>query len=612
MAGGAGGNPTRARQLERAQALLERERAKGALHNKVRAASAPHPPPRSPRAPGSGFSPAPPWPRPAPPRPAPHRPEALPTLDMHTLAGSILGGAQRRRFRPEPQRARAPQPGAPGKHAPRRGWGRAQPAHAPYVSGRWTRGIPPPAAAATEGNGRLTGPHASGQVPMKKTEPAKFRNLALNSHDTVGKTGQTPKKAAADGQRTVPSSRRGTLQGSQPGSRASGSQPSQSRRSSKPASEVSGVDESRFRSVFEGQKPSERAIEKRLAKAASPWAALAEIETQMHAKNEQMRRARKAAAIQQQREFLDSQIEEHAVRKAGHKQDLLNEAQQIANEVARYNEDEKRKLRKQREYMSRIKQDREDQVVLAQRKKQMQLEKKQYEEARELRRVNEALQQESRKAAERRENHRQEMQQVIIENEARSLLKDEKHRKNQEEDERLRLEYLEMQKVQEARREKAFKDMYAKSQGRAALAGAQVAKEAKEKVDRDAALLSKQQREWEEEKQRQEAADREKHKSMIADLRQVRAQQMAEKNQRRMQEKAEIEAYSEQTRLKDEREKALEQEKQRKKRMANLKHQDELKEQMKEMVQRRIYEGSMMSVSEQAINHPVLATFTRD
>ena len=74
-------------------------------------------------------------------------------------------------------------------------------------------------------------------------------------------------------------------------------------------------------------------------------------------------------------------------------------------------------------------------------------------------------------------------QQVIVENEARSLLKEERHRKNQEEDERLRVEYLEMQQVQEARREKAFKDMYAKSQGRAALAGAQVAKEAEEKKE---------------------------------------------------------------------------------------------------------------------------------
>lgn len=43
--------------------------------------------------------------------------------------------------------------------------------------------------------------------------------------------------------------------------------------------------------------------------------------------------------------------------------------------------------------------------------------------------------------------------------------------------------------------------------------------------------------------------------------------------------------------------------------MNNMKHQEELKEQIKETVQRRIYEGSMMSVSEQAINHPVLATF---
>ena len=151
--------------------------------------------------------------------------------------------------------------------------------------------------------------------------------------------------------------------------------------------------------------------------------------------------------------------------------------------------------------------------------------------------------------------------------------------------------------------------MYAKSQGRAALAGAQVAKEAEEKKERDASLLLKQQREWEEATQRQEAADREKHKSMINNLRTVRAQQIAEKNQRLMHEKAEIEAYSEQTRLKDEREKALEQNKQRKKRMNNLKHQEELKEQIKETVQRRIYEGSMMSVSEQAINHPVLATF---
>ena len=371
---------------------------------------------------------------------------------------------------------------------------------------------------------------------------------------------------------------------------------------------MSRAEDSRFRSVFEGQKPSERAIEERLAKAASPWAALAEIETQMHAKNKTVQRAHKAAAIQQQREFLDSQIEEHAVRKAGHKKDLLNEARQIAAEVSRYNEDEKRKLLKQRNYMSRIKQDREDQVVLAQRKKQMQVEKKQYEEARELRRVKEALNEEKGKAAQRRENHRKEMQQVIVENEARSLLKEERHRKNQEEDERLRVEYLEMQQVQEARREKAFKDMYAKSQGRAALAGAQVAKEAEEKKERDASLLLKQQREWEEATQRQENADRE-HKSMINNLRTVRAQQMSEKNQRLMHEKAEIEAYSEQTRLKDEREKALEQNKQRKKRMNNLKHQEELKEQIKETVQRRIYEGSMMSVSEQAINHPVLATF---
>ena len=371
---------------------------------------------------------------------------------------------------------------------------------------------------------------------------------------------------------------------------------------------MSRAEDSRFRSVFEGQKPSERAIEERLAKAASPWAALAEIETQMHAKNKTVQRAHKAAAIQQQREFLDSQIEEHAVRKAGHKKDLLNEARQIAAEVSRYNEDEKRKLLKQRNYMSRIKQDREDQVVLAQRKKQMQVEKKQYEEARELRRVKEALNEEKGKAAQRRENHRKEMQQVIVENEARSLLKEERHRKNQEEDERLRVEYLEMQQVQEARREKAFKDMYAKSQGRAALAGAQVAKEAEEKKERDASLLLKQQREWEEATQRQENADRE-HKSMINNLRTVRAQQMSEKNQRLMHEKAEIEAYSEQTRLKDEREKALEQNKQRKKRMNNLKHQEELREQIKETVQRRIYEGSMMSVSEQAINHPVLATF---
>ena len=439
---------------------------------------------------------------------------------------------------------------------------------------------------------------------MQKSEPAKFRSLALNSHDTVGKSSPTPRKPgagkslqAAGSGRSTPVSRR-----------ASGSRPAQSRRSSRPASEVSGAEDSRFRSVFEGQKPSERAIEERLAKAASPWAALAEIETQMHAKNKTVQRAHKAAAIQQQREFLDSQIEEHAVRKAGHKKDLLNEARQIAAEVSRYNEDEKRKLLKQRNYMSRIKQDREDQVVLAQRKKQMQVEKKQYEEARELRRVKEALNEEKGKAAQRRENHRKEMQQVIVENEARSLLKEERHRKNQEEDERLRVEYLEMQQVQEARREKAFKDMYAKSQGRAALAGAQVAKEAEEKKERDASLLLKQQREWEEATQRQENADRE-HKSMINNLRTVRAQQMSEKNQRLMHEKAEIEAYSEQTRLKDEREKALEQNKQRKKRMNNLKHQEELKEQIKETVQRRIYEGSMMSVSEQAINHPVLATF---
>ena len=439
---------------------------------------------------------------------------------------------------------------------------------------------------------------------MQKSEPAKFRSLALNSHDTVGKSSPTPRKPgagkslqAAGSGRSTPVSRR-----------ASGSRPAQSRRSSQPASEVSGAEDSRFRSVFEGQKPSERAIEERLAKAASPWAALAEIETQMHAKNKTVQRAHKAAAIQQQREFLDSQIEEHAVRKAGHKKDLLNEARQIAAEVSRYNEDEKRKLLKQRNYMSRIKQDREDQVVLAQRKKQMQVEKKQYEEARELRRVKEALNEEKGKAAQRRENHRKEMQQVIVENEARSLLKEERHRKNQEEDERLRVEYLEMQQVQEARREKAFKDMYAKSQGRAALAGAQVAKEAEEKKERDASLLLKQQREWEEATQRQENADRE-HKSMINNLRTVRAQQMSEKNQRLMHEKAEIEAYTEQTRLKDEREKALEQNKQRKKRMNNLKHQEELKEQIKETVQRRIYEGSMMSVSEQAINHPVLATF---
>ena len=439
---------------------------------------------------------------------------------------------------------------------------------------------------------------------MQKSEPAKFRSLALNSHDTVGKSSPTPRKPgagkslqAAGSGRSTPVSRR-----------ASGSRPAQSRRSSQPASEVSGAEDSRFWSVFEGQKPSERAIEERLAKAASPWAALAEIETQMHAKNKTVQRAHKAAAIQQQREFLDSQIEEHAVRKAGHKKDMLNEARQIAAEVSRYNEDEKRKLLKQRNYMSRIKQDREDQVVLAQRKKQMQVEKKQYEEARELRRVKEALNEEKGKAAQRRENHRKEMQQVIVENEARSLLKEERHRKNQEEDERLRVEYLEMQQVQEARREKAFKDMYAKSQGRAALAGAQVAKEAEEKKERDASLLLKQQREWEEATQRQENADRE-HKSMINNLRTVRAQQMSEKNQRLMHEKAEIEAYSEQTRLKDEREKALEQNKQRKKRMNNLKHQEELKEQIKETVQRRIYEGSMMSVSEQAINHPVHATF---
>ena len=184
--------------------------------------------------------------------------------------------------------------------------------------------------------------------------------------------------------------------------------------------------------------------------------------------------------------------------------------------------------------MSRIKQDREDQVVLAQRKKHMQVEKKRYEEARELRRVKEALNEEKEKAALRRENHRKEMQQVIVENEARSLLK--------EEDERLCVEFLEMQKVQEARREKALKNMYAKSQGRAALAGAQLAKEAGEKKEKDASLLLKQQQEWEEAKQRQEKADREKHKSMINNLRTVRAQQISEKNQRLMHEKVEIEA----------------------------------------------------------------------
>ena len=103
--------------------------------------------------------------------------------------------------------------------------------------------------------------------------------------------------------------------------------------------------------------------------------------------------------------------------------------------------------------------------------------------------------------------------------------------------------------------------------------------------------------------QRQEAADWEKHKSMIANLFQVRAQQMSEKNQKLKQEKADIEACLEQTRLKDD------QEKQRKKRMNNQKHHEELKEQIRETVQSRIHEGSMISVSEQAINHPVLATF---
>ena len=134
---------------------------------------------------------------------------------------------------------------------------------------------------------------------MQKSEPGKFRSLALNSHDTVGKGSPPPGKPGAGKSLQAAGSGRSTQGRSNPGShRASGSRPAQSRRSSQPASEASGGEDSRFRSVFEGQKPSERAIEERLAKAASPWAALAEIETRMHAQNKQVQRGQKAAAIQ--------------------------------------------------------------------------------------------------------------------------------------------------------------------------------------------------------------------------------------------------------------------------------------------------------------------------
>ena len=95
---------------------------------------------------------------------------------------------------------------------------------------------------------------------MQKSEPAKFRSLALNSHDTVGKGSPTPRKPGAGKSLQAAGSGRSTPQRSTPVSRrASGSRPAQSRRNSQPASEVSGAEESRFRSVFEGQKPSERA-----------------------------------------------------------------------------------------------------------------------------------------------------------------------------------------------------------------------------------------------------------------------------------------------------------------------------------------------------------------
>ena len=126
----------------------------------------------------------------------------------------------------------------------------------------------------------------------------------------------------------------------------------------------------------------------------------------------------------------------------------------------------------QQHYMARIKQEREDQVQQVQRQRRKERLIREREEDLELVEIQRQLEEEQKKKLDKLLAHKDEMVKVIEDNEARAVCKEKQLAKEKAEDERMRLQYTEMLAKQEAARNEALSAMYAKSQNRAAAAGA--------------------------------------------------------------------------------------------------------------------------------------------
>ena len=451
---------------------------------------------------------------------------------------------------------------------------------------------PPPGPESARA---LTGAVAQPDRPQVKAEfvPAKYRTLMLNNH-----THPLSGKDSAGGEGGVRSPG-GTLKAAP------------KRAPKKAAKAPEAPAEVRFASVMDGHAPSAMATATRQAKAESLWAALSDIESEVFKQNEAQRTLKKKNSVQQQRSFLDAQVKEHAHARERAKKELEREARLIRQEVERYKNDELKVARQQQHYMARIKQEREDQVQQVQRQRRKERLIREREEDLELVEIQRQLEEEQKKKLDKLLKHKDEMVKVIEDNEARAVYKEKQLAKEKAEDERMRLQYTEMLAKQEAARNEALSAMYAKSQNRAAAAGAMAVKENKERAEKEMAMLEKLQLQRELDLQERERLDEKRRRMALAELSKVRGQQMAEKKAKQQREQQELEDYYEETRKKDELAKQKEEEKNARTMQENKQNQEDLRRQITETMQRRVMQDAIMTANEQKINHPVLASHGR-
>ena len=365
-------------------------------------------------------------------------------------------------------------------------------------------------------------------------------------------------------------------------------------------------DRDSYKSVFQGYRTSETSLAMRAAKENSAWAKIAQFEQDMYSLQVKKEKLSKLKTLKEQRMFLDNQVKERELLNEEARQNREREAERIAAEVEKFKQDEANNAEMTRQRLSVVKAERERQVNNARARKQAELDRKREEEAIEIAEVKAQLEEEKRRAFEKKVNHRKEMMFFINENEARSQMKKEKLKLEREEDENMRIQYVKMLEDQDRAREASLQAMYEKSRGRAEVAGEQVVRENRLRMEREDQMLQRMQEEHEMQLQEAERAEKERQTRMIKEVEEIRRKQMDELEERMRQEREDMEKYFESVRLKDERENAEERRRQQERRQNNISNRHVLSQQMQQARQRQIVDEVVIAEPEKNMNAALL------